>query len=88
VLALEVGAKCEVFQRVFILVEHRPHLAHVSESIVVLGSEGEFAQIAKGGHSDGVKVPSARKEDQDGAALEGDGEGFTSVRGRGGGDGF
>lgn len=59
VRAREVRAEDQVPERVLVLVEHRPHLAHVREPVVVFGAQGEFAEVAEFGDPDGVEVPAA-----------------------------
>lgn len=59
---LEVRAKREVPQRRLILVEHKPHLTHVREAIVVLRTQDEAAEIVKRRYANCVKVPADETE--------------------------
>lgn len=60
-VSFEVGSEHEVSQGVLVLVQHRPHLAHVCEAIVVLGTQCEFPQVTERRHTDSVKVPTTEK---------------------------
>ena len=57
VVPCEVRAEREVRERALVLVEHRAHLAHVREPVVVLRAERELAQASEVGDADGVEVP-------------------------------
>lgn len=49
VRALQVRAERQAPQRARVPVEHRAHLAHVCEAVVVFGPQAEGAEVAEGG---------------------------------------
>lgn len=60
-MSFEVGSEHEMSQGVLVLVQHCPHLAHVCEAIIVLGTQRKFLQVTERRHTDSVKVPTTEK---------------------------
>ena len=58
--AWEIRAERQVSERTGVVVENTADFVHISDAVVVLGTEGEAREGAKFGDADRVKVPPTR----------------------------
>lgn len=57
-LSFKESTEDEMLEGAFVHIQHVPHFAHISKSIVVLGTESKLAQVAEFRYTLGVEMPS------------------------------